>query len=198
MHILVPKQKIYELNKKRKKRKSLKLKSHLRSLKTQHQGIITTSQRLHPPAYLGLGDERFYIYPLLFTQAGSPTCLNTSLLLFAWLNSVFGWFSPRLPLFSPLASLSEPRSATPFFTQQTAGNTVCRTRLRWICFSSFSLENRVLFLNRPRSISLLSSSSSCLVIESLPLSDAISLRIKGLYERRGNTLYSLIWIQETA
>src|SRR5205807_3705442 len=110
----------------------------------------------------------------------------------------FDGFSPRLPLFSPLASLSEPRSATLFFTQQTAGNTVCGTRLRWICFSSFSLENRVLFHNRPRSISLLSSSSSCLVVESLPLSDAISLRIKGLQERRGNTLCRLILIQETA
>src|SRR5437588_9518455 len=94
--------------------------------------------------------------------------------------------------------LSEPRSATPFFSQQTAGNTVCGTRLRWICFSSFSLENRVLFLNRPRSISPLSSSSACLVVESLPLSDAISLRTKGLHERCSNTLCSLIWIQETA
>src|SRR5437879_11193317 len=87
-------------------------------------------------------------------------------------------FSPHLPLFLPLALLSEPQLATPFFSQQTAGNTVCGTRLRWICFSSFSLENRVHFLNRPRSISPLSSSSSCLVVESLPLSDAISLRIR--------------------
>src|SRR5437588_12771603 len=107
-------------------------------------------------------------------------------------------FSPHLSLFSPLASLSEPRSATPFLTQQTAGNTVCGTRLRWICFSSFSLENRVLFLNRPWLISLPSSSSSCLVVESLPLSDAISLRIKGLHERRGNILCRVIWIEETA
>src|SRR5205807_10215497 len=107
-------------------------------------------------------------------------------------------FSPGLPLFSPLASLSEPRSATPFFIQQTAGNTVCSTRLRWICFSSFSLENRVLFLNRPLSISLLSSSSSCLVVESLRLSDAISLLITGLHEIRGNIICRLIWIQETA
>src|SRR5207302_6127461 len=101
-------------------------------------------------------------------------------------------------LFSPVALLSEPRSATSFFSQQTAGNTVCGTRLRWICFSSFSLENRVYFLNRPRSISPLSSFSSCLVVESLPLSDAISLRIKGLHERRGNTLCRVSWIQETA
>src|SRR5205807_7044755 len=99
--------------------------------------------------------------------------------------------SPRLPLFLPLALLSEPWSATPFLSQQTAGNTVWGTRLRWICFSSFALENRVHFLNTPRSISPLSSFSSCLVVESLLLSDAISLRIKGLHERRGNTLCRL-------
>src|SRR5437879_5569328 len=145
-------------------------------------------------------------------------CIGCFVVIFAFLVFLFFYFffffffvyvffffffffvcvAPHSPLSSPLPSLSEPQSATSFYSQQTAGNTVSSMQPQEICFSSFLPENRIPLLTRPRSISPLSSSSSCLVVESLLLSDAISLRIKGLHERRGNTLCSLSWIQETA
>src|SRR5205807_5691962 len=121
----------------------------------------------------------------------------SSPLFSGWFAHLFKHFSPLvclvelclLMVFSSLtpllASCSAKRAtvSNPFLLSTDGWEYSLRYRLRWICFSSFSLENRVLFLNRPRPISPLSSSSSCLVVESLPLSDAISLRIKGLHKR---------------
>src|SRR5437899_6489821 len=85
--------KFYEL-KKKKKKKSLAIISS--SVSSTPLVIENSTPRNHhhfrkpsSPRLSGPGGWRPYIFPLLFTQAGSPTCLNTSFLLFAWLNSVF-------------------------------------------------------------------------------------------------------------
>src|SRR5437588_2797516 len=78
--------------------------------------MITTFQQPSSPRLSRPGGWRPYIFPLLFTQAGSPTCLNTSILLVSWLNSVFRWFSSSLtPLslascFAKRATVTNPFS----------------------------------------------------------------------------------------